>query len=124
MVRHLIISCLRIVGAPTIANRVMIMRRTENLETNERPSDQPSDTPRASIGRLVAKPIRALLVVVLLMILTGAGLAGWRYVESYQSTDDAEIDGHIHAISSRIQASVARVWVEDNQHVKKGPTAG
>jgi membrane fusion protein (multidrug efflux system) len=60
------------------------------------------------------------LVVVLLIGLIGAGLAGWRYVESYQSTDDAEIDGHIHAISSRIQGSVTRVWVEDNQHVKKG----
>jgi membrane fusion protein (multidrug efflux system) len=108
-------------GAPTIANRMMIMRRTENLETNNGSSlKPPPGTLRVLIGRLLAKPLRSLLVVVLLIGLIGAGLAGWRYVESYQSTDDAEIDGHIHAISSRIQGSVTRVWVEDNQHVKKG----
>jgi membrane fusion protein, multidrug efflux system len=81
---------------------------------------QPPDTPRVSAGHRIAKPVRILFALLLLPLLIGAGLAGWRYVESYQSTDDAEIDGHIHAISSRIQGSVARVWVEDNQHVKRG----
>jgi membrane fusion protein (multidrug efflux system) len=81
---------------------------------------QPTDTPRASAGHRIPRPVRILLILLLLPLLIGAGLAGWRYLESYQSTDDAEIDGHIHEISSRIQASVARVWVEDNQHVKKG----
>jgi membrane fusion protein (multidrug efflux system) len=121
------------------ANRMMIMRTTENLETNHRSTlqryddaqesaarldsekgEQPRHTPRALIGRRVAKPVRTFLVLLLLILVTVAGLAGWRYVESYQSTDDAEIDGHIHEISSRIQGSVARVCVEDNQHVKKG----
>ena len=74
----------------------------------------------ALIGRVVAKPLKTLSLLLSLIVLTGAGLAAWRYIESYQSTDDAEIDGHIHEISSRLQASVARVWVEDNQHVKKG----
>ena len=82
--------------------------------------EQTPDTPRVSAGRRIAKPVRNSLILLLLILLTAAGLAGWRYVESYQSTDDAEIDGHIHEISSRIQGSVARVSVEDNQHVKKG----
>lgn len=81
---------------------------------------QPPDTPRASAEHRITKRVRTLLALRLLPLLIGAGLAGWRYVESYQSTDDAEIDGHIHAISSRIQGSVARVWVDDNQQVKKG----
>jgi membrane fusion protein, multidrug efflux system len=81
---------------------------------------QPPDTPQASAGRRIPRPVRILLVLLLLPLLIGAGLAGWRYLESYQSTDDAEIDGDIHEISSRIQGSVARVWVEDNQPVNKG----
>jgi membrane fusion protein (multidrug efflux system) len=82
--------------------------------------EQTPDTPRVSAGHRIAKPVRNSLILLLLILLTAAGFAGWRYVESYQSTDDAEIDGHIHEISSRIQGSVARVSVEDNQHVKKG----
>lgn len=44
----------------------------------------------------------------------------WRYVHSYESTDDAQIDGHIDSISSRIDGTVIRVHAEDNQTVRAG----
>ena len=44
----------------------------------------------------------------------------WRYFGSYESTDDAQIDGHIHAISARISGHVTEVLVEDQQIVKAG----
>jgi membrane fusion protein (multidrug efflux system) len=44
----------------------------------------------------------------------------WRYIQSYESTDDAEIDGHLDPISTRIDGTVVRVYVEDTYQVKKG----
>jgi membrane fusion protein (multidrug efflux system) len=61
-------------------------------------------------------------VLLLLLVLT-VGVAapfGWRYLQSYESTDDAQIDGHIDPISSRIDGTVIRVHVEDDDRVKKG----
>ena len=44
----------------------------------------------------------------------------WSYLQSYESTDDAQIDGHIVAVSSRVSGTVARVYVENTQFVKAG----
>ena len=39
---------------------------------------------------------------------------------THEQTDDAYVTGHLHAISSRINAVVTEVKVNDNQHVNKG----
>ena len=44
----------------------------------------------------------------------------WRYLGSYESTDDAQIDGHVNAISARVSGHVLKLNVEDNQYVEKG----
>ena len=44
----------------------------------------------------------------------------WNYLQSYESTDDAQIDGHIDPLSSRINGTVIRVHAEDNDRVKAG----
>jgi membrane fusion protein (multidrug efflux system) len=44
----------------------------------------------------------------------------WNYLESYESTDDAQIDGHIDPLSSRIDGTVVAVHVEDDDRVSKG----
>ena len=44
----------------------------------------------------------------------------WNYLQSYQWTDDAEIDGHLDPISTRINDTVIRVYVENTYHVKEG----
>ena len=49
-----------------------------------------------------------------------AGYRLWGYLESYESTDDAQIDGDIYAITSRIAGTVKAVYVQDNQQVKAG----
>jgi membrane fusion protein (multidrug efflux system) len=43
-----------------------------------------------------------------------------QYFSSYEDTDDAQIDGDIYAITSRIAGTITAVHVEDNQRVKKG----
>src|SRR5271168_4763947 len=54
--------------------------------------------------------------VVLIAAVTGLFL----YYHNRESTDDAQIDGHITPIASKIYGRVAQVLVDDNQAVKAG----
>jgi membrane fusion protein (multidrug efflux system) len=42
------------------------------------------------------------------------------YKETHISTDDAFVDGRVHAIASKIPGTVSAIHVKDNQFVKKG----
>ena len=55
-------------------------------------------------------------VVVLLVV----GFFVYRHVTSYQSTDDAQVDGHLNSISARISGHVTKLNVQDNQSVEAG----
>jgi membrane fusion protein, multidrug efflux system len=44
----------------------------------------------------------------------------WRYLASYESTDDAQIDGHLNPISVRVSGHVTNLLVNDNQYVAVG----
>ena len=50
----------------------------------------------------------------------GAGIAYYLYSLSYESTDDAFVDGHVVPVSARLSGHVAKVCVTDNQWVKQG----
>lgn len=53
-------------------------------------------------------------------VLIGGGIYVWRYYAAHASTDDAQINGEIYPISSRISGHVIAVAVQDNEFVKKG----
>jgi membrane fusion protein (multidrug efflux system) len=63
---------------------------------------------------------RSLIIVVGAVVLIVAGLFLWRYLSSYESTDDAQADVHLYPVSARISGYVTRVNVNDNQWVNKG----
>jgi membrane fusion protein (multidrug efflux system) len=65
--------------------------------------------PRTKVGVILAG----------LVILTAVFFL-WRYLGSYESTDDAQIDGHVNSVSARVSGHVLRLNVEDNQYVEKG----
>src|SRR3989475_12307538 len=54
------------------------------------------------------------------IVLLVAGFFLWRYFTSYESTDDAQIDGHLNPISARVSGHVEKLLVEDNQYVNAG----
>jgi membrane fusion protein (multidrug efflux system) len=56
--------------------------------------------------------------VLVVLVLVAAGL-WWRSTYS-EDTDDAQVNGHLIQVSSRIAGQVAKVYVEENQMVKKG----
>lgn len=59
-------------------------------------------------------------VVIAVIILLIAGFFAYRYFASYESTDDAQVDGHVNSISSRVSGHVIKLHVEDNQYVQAG----
>jgi len=58
--------------------------------------------------------------VLLVLALGTISPFAWGYLQSYESTDDAQIDGHIDPLSSRINGTVIRVNAEDNDRVRAG----
>jgi membrane fusion protein, multidrug efflux system len=66
------------------------------------------------------RPLTLVLALVAATLLCAAGLRVWNYMQSYEWTDDAEIDGHLDPISTRINDTVIRVYVENTYHVRKG----
>lgn len=49
-----------------------------------------------------------------------AGFFLWRYLASYESTDDAQVDAHLYPVSARVTGYVTKVNVDDNQWVRRG----
>jgi membrane fusion protein (multidrug efflux system) len=43
----------------------------------------------------------------------------WRHF-NYVSTDDAQVGAHVALLSSRVNGTIQKVFVEENQHVKQG----
>jgi membrane fusion protein, multidrug efflux system len=71
-------------------------------------------------GSSLGRGIKALALAALLAMLFIGGRPAWKYLHSYESTDDAQIDGHIVPIASRIDGTIAHVYVEETQTVKSG----
>jgi membrane fusion protein (multidrug efflux system) len=69
-------------------------------------------TKRRSMVRWVALGAVIALAVV--------GFFVWRYLNTYEATDDAQVDGHINSVSARVAGYVLKVNVDDNQSVQKG----
>src|SRR5579872_3615413 len=91
-------------------------------ETPARPEDRAAAEPppqrRANFFR--EHPSAKIYLIVAIIILIIAGFFAWRYLSSYVSTDDAEIDGHLIPVSARISGYVSKVNVKDNQYVEAG----
>ena len=62
---------------------------------------------------------RFIIIGVVALIVVGA-LLFWWHSTFYEDTDDAQVNGHLIQISSRIAGQVIKVNVEENQAVKKG----
>jgi membrane fusion protein (multidrug efflux system) len=79
-------------------------------------SNEPNDTGSNAEGRR-----RTLLFAAIVgcVILVGAA-SFWLYSRTYETTDDAQVDGHLNGITARIDGDVKAVHVEENQSVQAG----
>jgi len=67
------------------------------------------------------KKTTRIVIASLAVLLVIAVAAGWAlYSEGYESTDDAQVDGHLNVVSSRISGTTGSVHVVENQIVEAG----
>ena len=93
---------------------------------SQRPKAQPKlaasrfratrEAPRSGRKMLV----RAIVFLIVLAAVAAGSYYAWKYFSAYESTDDAQVDGHINAISARINGYVLEVPVDNERYVKAG----
>jgi membrane fusion protein (multidrug efflux system) len=62
---------------------------------------------------------KLILFAVVALLVIGAGLFYWHSTFT-EDTDDAQVDGDLYQVSSRVTGQVIKVYVEDNQTVQAG----
>ncbi|HYK40317.1 MAG TPA: efflux RND transporter periplasmic adaptor subunit, partial [Candidatus Eremiobacteraceae bacterium] len=91
-----------------LENATKVKPRTEEIRLDEK---DVVAQPQSKVRRLLIYGGAALVVIV-------AGL--FVYYFNRESTDDAQVNGHITAVSAKVYGRVAEVLVNDNQPVKAG----
>jgi membrane fusion protein, multidrug efflux system len=84
-------------------------------------SVEPPQPRRQGIFAVMKQNRRAILIGATIIALLVAGVV-WFFLAAYESTDDAQVDGHLHPVSARISGTILRVnpEVEDSHFVKAG----
>jgi membrane fusion protein (multidrug efflux system) len=78
------------------------------------------DEPQQERGFLREHPLKAIFGLLVIAGLIIGGYRFWAYSQTYESTDDAFIDGHTNYIGPRISGTITKVMVVENQFVKEG----
>jgi membrane fusion protein (multidrug efflux system) len=84
----------------------------QNDKNDKQPDRQPDPPEQKSRRRFIIIGVVAILVV-------GAVLFWW-HSTFYEDTDDAQVNGHLIQVSSRIAGNVIKVNVDENQYVDAG----
>jgi membrane fusion protein (multidrug efflux system) len=110
----------------TIKNRdgAGVEVREEHVALRVKADDAQEQQPSGAGPQPPVKPGRRPWVLALLaaaaVVGIGGGVAYYLYALSYESTDDAFVEGHVVAVSPRVAGHVVKVYVSDNQWVKEG----
>jgi membrane fusion protein (multidrug efflux system) len=90
----------------------------ENAANVKVPLAEPpkQETPASSLSNPKVRRGLVIAAVVLVAVLSSLVL----YFHNRESTDDAQVDGHITPVASKVYGRVAKVLVNDNQPVKAG----
>jgi membrane fusion protein (multidrug efflux system) len=62
----------------------------------------------------------AIILVLSILVLTIGGVLLWRYLDTFESTDDAQVDGPMAIVGARVAGTVSAVYVYENSQVKQG----
>jgi membrane fusion protein (multidrug efflux system) len=96
------------------------MNPTQNLETASRqpaapqqPAPSPAAPPRGRRRAFV-------IFFAVLLVAAVAAVVYWLHTRDFESTDDAQVEMHLDPISSRVEGTILKVYVENNQLVHAG----
>jgi len=100
---------------------------TQTLENAESPGAESASGPASPAGpnnpskpETRKSPLRVIVILLVLAAVATGVVLWWMHADTYESTDDAEVNAHLSAISSRVAGTVTAVYVEENQFVKVG----
>lgn len=85
------------------------------MADNPTPVQEPEETETA---RPPSRRRGILVVVIAAVVLIALGI--WWRSTYYEDTDDAQVNGNLVQISSRVAGHVTRIYVQENQKVKQG----
>jgi membrane fusion protein, multidrug efflux system len=89
-------------------------------------ADQPAPAPAAKLpaSRMANAPagrLRAFTIFFFVLALVGAGIfVYWLHIRQFESTDDAFVEMHLDPVSPRVDGTIVKVYVEQNQFVHTG----
>jgi len=86
-------------------------------------TEQAVNNPRGK-GLRVSTIVKWVAILLLLAALAVGGSNYLSYTAVRESTDDAQIDGHIYPVSAQIDGTLLDVLVDNNQFVKAGDVLG
>lgn len=92
---------------------------TESQERTTKPLPATERDYHTRPSRTQSSGFRIAIVIAIIVLLV-IGFFAYRYFTSYESTDDAQVDGHINSVSARISGHVIKLNVQDNQYVSAG----
>jgi membrane fusion protein (multidrug efflux system) len=75
---------------------------------------------RGPVGYFRAHPMAKFVLAGVVILLILGGIFVWHYYSTRESTDDAQIDGHINPIGTRVTGTVVNVLHDDNEVVQAG----
>lgn len=89
----------------------------EDLPAKEIASEEP-ESPQAPVTRGRRRAFFIFFAV--LLLIAAAGFLYWMHARQFETTDDAQVEAHLNPISARIDGTITRVYVDDNQTVRVG----
>jgi membrane fusion protein (multidrug efflux system) len=99
------------------------------MKTEETMQEKPTAAPPPNTPPMQSKPLparktgRRRAFIIFFLVLIAAALGGlyfWLQSQKFETTDDAEVEAHLNAISARIDGSITHVYVDENRIVKPG----
>jgi len=91
------------------------------MSTQSTPTPAPPQVTERKAAPVTKGRSKAFLIFFLiLLIAAGVGIRFWLQSREFESTDDAEVEVHMNSVSSRVDGSITRVYVDTNQSVKAG----
>jgi membrane fusion protein, multidrug efflux system len=88
-------------------------RKPDRAPRDEEPEAAEDNPPQRSRKLLLFGLVAGVIVIL-------AGGYFWLHGRNRESTDDAQVDGHVAPLASKVPGSVIEVAVTDNQHVTAG----
>lgn len=99
-------------------NQELVEQENQDLKLHDKKGAPGSGKPAAGSPSRSSAKLALILIPIVLFI--AAYYVYQNYFAYRESTDDAQIDGHINPIAAKVPGHVVSINVEDNQYVKAG----